>query len=396
MGRSLLTSGLGALGGLLGPAGAMVGSSLGDWGSNILGMGDYELKTNSLYSGVSGVPSMHSTDTAVRVRHKEYLGDITGSTGFSIRQYKLQPGASDTFPWLSNISGMYQQYSIKGVVFEFVSTSADALNAVNTALGSIIMGVQYNVSLPTYQSEAEMLQSEGSIVGRPSRNLILPIECDPNQQVMSHLFTRTGVLPVGTDYQFYDWANVSIATVGMQAAANIGKLWVSYDIEFSKPRMAYGGSWPGDFTRICNGPYTAATNVLGDIQTNPFGNLGITVAAGAAGWQRVQFPNTITSGRYLISVEWQGAVAAAASLPVRTFNNLTLANNFFNLSSSGDYLLPSAGAVSSRMCYICVVTVDGYNVNGSYLELGTAGTLPTTSQFVNIQVINIPGTDTPF
>ncbi len=46
LGRSLLKAGLGGLGGLLGPAGATVGASLGDWGANILGMGDYEVKNN--------------------------------------------------------------------------------------------------------------------------------------------------------------------------------------------------------------------------------------------------------------------------------------------------------------------------------------------------------------
>lgn len=396
LGRSLMRGGLGALGSVFGPTGAGVGQALGDWGATILGMGDYEMKSNSLMSEVTGVPTMHGGSHGIRIKHKEYLGDITGSTGFSARTFVVQPGSSTTFPWLSNIAGMFQEYKIKGIVFEFLSTSATALNSVNTALGSVLLGVQYNVALPTFQSEAEMLQTEGTIMCKPSSSIICPVECDPNLQVMHHLFTRTGVLPAGADYQFYDWCNFTIGTVGMQAAANIGKLWVSYDIEFSKPRMAYGGSWPGDFTRINNGPYTAASSPLGDIQTNPKGNLGVTITAGASGFQRIFFPSSITSGKYYIEVEWTGAVNAAVTYPGRTLSNCALVNDFYNLSSTGELSTPQNGTSCSRARFVLVVTISGYSSAGSYVEFDTLGTLPATPTYCNIFVVNIPATDSVF
>lgn len=397
LGRTLMTSGLGALGGLFGPMGAGLGSNLGDWGANVLGMGDYEMKSNSLMHDLTGVPNVHGSQHTVRLRHKEYLGDIIGSVGFAIRNYTVQPGSSATFPWLSNIAGMFQEYKIKGLIFEYLSTSATALNSVNTALGTVLLGTQYNVALPTFSSEAEMLQTEGTIMTKPSNSVICPIECDPNLQVMHHLFTRTGSLPAGSDYQFYDWCNFSIATVGMQAAANIGKLWVSYDIEFSKPRIAYGGSWPGDFTRINNGPYSAAVSPLGDIQTSPKGNLGVTITAGAAGFQRIFFPATVTSGRYYVEVEWTGAVAAPVTYPVRTYVNCVLATpGFYELSTTSELSTPTQGSGSNRVRFVSVVDVIGYSAGGTYIEWGVAGVLPTTPTTCNIVVINIPGTDTPF
>lgn len=397
LGRTLMKSGLGALGGMLGPAGALVGSSLGDWGANILGMGDYEVKNNTIMEG-NGVPNMHKSNRGIVISHKEFLGDITGSIAFQNRVYTINPGSSITFPWLSNIAAMFQSYRIKGLIFEFVSTSADALNSVNTALGTVVMATQYNVALPQFVNKAEMEQYEYSVSGRPSRNLIHCVECDPSLQVMDHLFTRTGSIPSGQDYQFYDWGTFQFATVGMQAAATIGELWVSYEIEFLKPRIPSGGTWPGDFTKIANGPYVAASEVLGSIQTTPVGNLGVTIGAGASGWQRILFPSSISAGRFLVTVNWKGSSGVTVTYPVRTLSNLSLAAPWFSLNTASESFgpqNPSGGAVT-ECTYEGVVTVNGYSATGSYIEFGVAGTLPGTPVSVTIVVVALPLTDSVF
>lgn len=385
-----MRAGLGGLGGLLGPTGAMVGTSLGDWGANVLGMGDYEVKSNTLLEG-NGVPKMHATKRGVAISHREFLGDISGSTGFVSRSYTLNPGSQNTFPWLSQIAGQFQSYKIKGLLFEFNSTSADALNSVNTALGTVIMSSQYNVAMPPFVNKAEMEQYEYTVSGRPSRNLTHCVECDPSLQVMPHLFTRTGTLPAGQDYQFYDWCNFQFATVGMQAAAVIGELWVSYEIEFFKPRIASGGCWPGDFTRIANGAYTQASDPLGTIQLPPVGNLGVSIAAGASGYQRIYFPNTISAGRFFVNVYWTGAGVSVISLPAVTYSNCTSQDFWtYELDPTPDSAAPTNGQNSSQAIFSRVVTINGYNEAGSWLEFGVAGSLPTVTSDVTILVFAMP------
>lgn len=390
----MLTAGLGGLGGLLGPAGARVGASLGDWGANVLGMGDYEVKSNTLLEG-NGVPRVHATKRGVSISHREFLGDITGSSLFTSRTYPINPGSSVTFPWLSNIAEMFQSYRIKGMIFEFNSTSADALNSVNTALGTVIMSTQYNVALPPLVNKAEMEQYEYTVSGRPSRNLTHCIECDPSLQVMEHLFTRTGVLPVGQDYQFYDWGNFQLATVGMQAAAVIGELWVSYEVEFLKPRIASGGCWPGDFTRVSNGPYTQATNVLGDIQTNPVGNLGVTIESTGIGFNRILLPAAISAGRFLLTIRWKGNVSAGLANPSVTSSNITFQNNF-QLGTQSQVFSPSSGAISNAVTYNATFVVNGYSQIGSIIDFGFAGSLPATPTHVDIIVVALPLSDISF
>ncbi len=379
---------------MLGPAGAGIGAQLGDWGATILGMGDYEVKENSIMNG-SGVPTMHKTDKSVRISHKEFLGDITGSTGFQNRVFTIQPGSSTTFPWLSNIACMFQSYKFRGLCFEFVSMSADALNSVNTALGTVIMATQYNSAMPDFLNKAEMEQYEFTCTTRPSRSLIHAVECDPNLQVMDHLYTRTGALPNGQDVQFYDWGKFQLATVGMQAAATIGELWVTYDVEFFKPRIASGGAWPGDFTYISNGPYTQAADVLGSIQTNPVGNLGVTITAGANGWQRIQFPANISAGRFQVIVTWRGNTTGTFNIPGITLSNLTLVNQY-RLGTTGQVAAPSGGSTTQTVTIVAQYTVNGYNANGSYIEYSNGGNLPLDPTNVDINVIAVPVSNASF
>jgi len=395
LGRALLTAGLSGLGGLVGPVGAKIGGSLGDWGANILGMGDYKVEENTLLSG-NGVPTMHDTGTrSMRIKHREFLGDITGSTSFSTRTFTIQPGSSNTFPWLSKMAELFQSYRIHGMVFTFNSTSADALNSVNTALGTVIMSTQYNVSFPPFTSKAEMEQYEYTVAGRPSRNLTHIIECDPSLQVMDHLFCRSGALPAGQDYQFYDWGTFQLATVGMQSADTIGELWVSYDIEFFKPRIQSGGSWPGDFTFIRNGPYVASGSVLGTLQTPPIGNLGVTIASSTgAAWDRILWPEYITNGRYVVTVFWRGAVAAAIAFPSTTVTNLTVVAD--NTQSGLLLYAPESANTATRAVKQYIVTVNGYAAGGSYITFGSAGVLPATPVEVSVSVLAIPLSDTNF
>ena len=97
----------GDLGGILGRGvgqemiGRSVGSFVGQQFASITGFGDYQVRSNSL-TGRTVVPDFGPN--SVRITHKEYLGNIDGSTAFVGRVYPLNPGVSTTFPWLAGIA----------------------------------------------------------------------------------------------------------------------------------------------------------------------------------------------------------------------------------------------------------------------------------------------------
>ena len=397
LGRTLATTGLGALGTAFGGApGAAIGSQVGSFLSDILGMGDYEVKVNSLSTqgsvmpATAGVPTFHSSTRSVRVRHREYLQDITGSTGFSLQAWNINPGLLGTFPWLSGLAESFQSYKFHGLVFEFWSTSADALNSTNTALGTVIMATQSNAARANFVSKAEMEQYEFATSSKPSMSMIHPVECAPGEAVLDELYIRTGTIPAGEVPQFYDFGKFQLATTGMQAAANIGELWVSYDVELYKPRIS-PGVYAGDYYRLNNGPYDA-TNYFGLIQTTSFGNIGATISATGAGYDTITIPAAFSTGAFLINVTWTGTAAANCVMPTVTTANLTGLNRL-KLSSTSVNQGPGGGTSNSNVllwqgCY----SINGYSSTGSTIRF-SAGTLPGSPADLDVFIVGIPTTE---
>jgi len=389
--KQALIGGGSILGGVYGgPTGASIGSSAGAMLSRIVGSGDYKVEENSLIS--NQVPVFSQGPRSVRIRHKEYLTDIIGSIAFSSRSFVINPGAVGTFPWLSAVAAQFQQYKMHGLVFEFVSTSADALNSVNTALGSVIMATQYNSALGPFTSKIEMDGYEFSTSSRPSQSFLHPVECAKGEMSIDLLYVRTGSVPSGQDQRMYDLGETQIATVGMQAAATIGELWVSYDVELLKPRLPPGGVVPGQYFRLNNGPYDG-NNTLGILQTTPAGNLPITITAVGAGFDTIFFNSSISSGRFLVTCTWIGTGAVNYNPHTRTLTNLTV-QPLWNQGAGSNVPIPNGGTSNAaQVQYTSIVTINGFNSAGSSIQF-TGGTIPTTPTFVNVVIVAIPFSDT--
>ena len=210
------------------------------------------------------VPQFSSTKMTNVVSHREYIGDLyTGgvavdpmpanySSPFTVGNvkvagssdvlgnsgFKINVGVKDTFPWLYNLARNYEQYRVHGMVFEFKSLSADALNSTNTALGSVIMATEYNAANPIFETKQQMENYEFAQSCKPSVSMMHAIECAPNLTSVSELYVRTGAVPPYQDPRLFDLGTFQIATCGMQAPQiNIGELWCTYLIELIKPKI---------------------------------------------------------------------------------------------------------------------------------------------------------------
>jgi len=242
--RSLGGLGGGALGGVIGmPAyGAGAGKGLGAALSKWLGSGDYTVGTNSLVAKARNgtIPAMHNAGQSVIVRHKEFLGDVYSGTGsptaFTVaNSYALNPGLAASFPWLSSVAANYQEYTWKGLVYHFCSTSGNATGA-NTALGTVAIATNYRSTAPSYTSRLTMLNEFFASDAKPSEDFVHPIECDPNENPFNVQYVRSSAVPAGEDPKTYDLGVTTIATQGMQTAnENVGELWVTYEVELRKP-----------------------------------------------------------------------------------------------------------------------------------------------------------------
>lgn len=348
--RSIGAMGGSAVGGFIGGApgaaiGRAVGSKAGDLFSKITGMGDYNVAYNTVVNP-NQTPIFKNKGRSVFISHREYITDVISSAtagAFAIDSFELNPALSSTYPWLATIAQNFEQYRIHGMVFHFKSNSADALNSVNTALGTVILATQYNVLLPAFKNKQEMENYEFGCSTRPSQDVLHPVECDPKVTSFGPVFdVKLGGNDKGDD-RLYCPGRFSIATVGQQGVSvNIGELWVTYDIEFFKPRMGDVASQINQW-RASGGTFAPAV---------PFGTVPKIISESSDFSAVTITNNTINfnrgfTGKVQVTIVWNGVLTAGLQAPTTVVNTggVTPLNTLSpNVSSWGT---PPMGATST-------------------------------------------------
>lgn len=221
-----------------------------------------------------GAIAQNVDDGVVLLKHREFIGTVVSSTDFQATVYELNPGLDRTFPWAAGIANQFQQYKIKSMCWEFVSTSATSLvNGTNTALGQVAIATQYDSVNEDFVDLASMLNSQWATSTKISSNLLHPIECEKGQTTSMPQYVRNAPPPPNADIRLYDLGKTTVATYGAQAANQVGQLWISYVIELYKPISQrqnggdaenafislFPGSSPGVNT-FGSGPYLGLTN----------------------------------------------------------------------------------------------------------------------------------------
>lgn len=362
-----------SLGGFLGRP--ELGSSLGGWlGSGvgkIFGSGAYKMSKNSVWSTAEQCPSMHSTSENIIVRHREYIGDVFSSTTFQNIEYPINPGLQTTFPFLSTIAANFQEFSFKGLVFEFRSTSADALNSTNTALGTVAMAVQYRAGATSFTNKQQVLNEMWAADSKPSESFFMPVECAPAECPMDIQYVRTGSVPSGEDIRFYDLGKLALSTVGSQAVANVGELWVTYEVALKKPILV--GAIGSDVESALI-PRVSCSNIV------PFGVSSGPILNNSMGATVDGFKITLPigfSGKILLSLFWFGS-AGSWSRPPITAVNATLVNY------NGAPTQESNPTTGSSTLYQAIYSIPDSNIVASFTAGVGSGLISTCSCDISI------------
>lgn len=364
----------GRMGGYLG---ATAGEFLGSLGQRAMGLGDYSVNSNVFQGRLPEMTNLAGNGGTV-IRYQEYLGDIiTSGTAntFKIDSYLLNAANANTFPWMSQIAANYEQYEIQGMLFEFRSTSANALNSTNTALGTVMMATQYDTVDQPFSSKIEMLNYEFSTSCVPSSNQTHMIECDPHQSTVSVFYSEPGATnPPNTDPRLYFLGRTSIATTGFQGTnVNIGELHVTYQIKLLKPKLndilgVDEGMYYQSFSATTGTNWTDAAplgsnSTIWDSSTQ-INNLGVTRTGTS-----LTLPISPIAKQYLFSFYWVGPTAIPLTGPSVVPTGGVLIGGSIQQG-------PFNGQTSSRMIY----TVLARSFPNSALSLALSGAvLPVSS-----------------
>lgn len=339
-------------------------SGLSKW----LGFGAYTVNNNTVIGAGGNIPSMHSTNDSIIVRHREYVGNVQSSTGLTAVSIPMNPGLTYSYPWLSKISQNFQQYRILGMVVEYTPLISEvATNELS--LGTVVLAAQYRTDLPAYPSIPMAMESEFAVSTKPNSPCSLAIECDPSLSPYNSWYIRTNDNSTGlyatNDIKTYDFVNVNILTEGFQTANQMaGQLWLSYEIELLHP-TAYLDPPVTQFSlhvfnnagiTNANPLGTAGTvaissyqnpngeNVLGASFAQRFAQDGCTVTNPDTGRIAVSLPRGLL-GTFQVTLVNTGA-AGNAQLAGSSFavNNATI---FQNYPSSNAVVAPTASSTTT-------------------------------------------------
>lgn len=367
----------------------------------VMGVGAYRgVKKGRGGSAILGgdPPTVQNSSGGFIVRHREYIGDLNTSQSFSNYAFSLNPGLNSTFPWLATVAQNFEEWVPRGIVFEFKTTSSDAVVSTNAnaALGTVIMATEYNPYNGFFASKQQMENYEFAKSCKPSQSMLHGVECKKTQNPLGKYFVRTQAVPTSQDARFYDLGVFQIAAVGMQSnGAPCGELWVSYEIELSKPRITVGVEGIDEpntnFDHIV--VYNSTVTTTGVLPATPFGT-STTVPL---------YPSTEST---LGGVACGGAVTAASFAPQPT--NPTK-NNFAGgipvLSGSTAVALPGAQTVAVPTGALGNAAANTYYfppgcANGSFMisynalyTTGGANWTPVQAM-TNCQALNLISTDT--
>jgi len=347
--RSAGTAGGAYLGSQVGMAntGARMGKTVGARISKLIGSGDYatsvDVTMNSLCKpGMNQYASFADSKSSVRLCHREYLQDaFTGSlvSVFNNTGFAINPGLSNTFPFLSQIANNFEEYKFHGLVFEFVSTTSP-YNA-GSQMGSVIMAMEYNAESALYTSKPQMENSDFAISARPDKSMLYGVVCADN--AVHHLYVRSGpsTIPLtSTDIGLFQFATLS----PLNANTTLGEIWVTYDVELFRPKIS--PFKPGYYhlgATVSNG-LAAGPLVTGDyVITRPSGVSPVAPASNGS-YSGVTIPvassgNTLTLNDadvgdvFLLSVDISAVSALTQTLTVSS-TGLTSLNAFGGYTSS--------------------------------------------------------------
>lgn len=365
--------------------GSFLGKKAAGLFKNVFGLGDYQTGdkpgANSMVAGTSPpVISNDKKDHSFIFRHREYITDVQSSQNFVNTVYQLNPGQYKTFPWLAPLAAAFEEWKPMGMLFEFKSLTSPL--AANSS-GSVTFATEYNPTKAAFTSKTQAENSEFATSCRPCDSMLHAIECLTAESPVNVFQVRLGGVPSGQDVRFYDLCNFQVITQGQtNTPSAIGELWATYEIAFFKPlfNTGLGLNLLSDKWAL-TGCVTAT--LLGTSQVQQAGSLiGTTINAGG---NTITWPSNITTGEYLIAINWQaGSNVCGAGTFTLTPANCSVLNVWRSHTTPANadvdaYATVNAGVGALGAGYLLIlVSVNAPGATQAGLNI-TAGTYTITS-----------------
>jgi len=252
------------------------------------------------YSVVSGSskPMMTSSvnrrgDLRIRVRHREYVQDITGAgaTTYGVQQLAINPGLTTLFPWLSQLANLFESYLFNKLSFQYRTETA------TSSTGKVILTADWDAADPAPGSKQAQLQERSKADGAVWQSFDLICDKQDLEKFGIQRYVRQGTLAANLDVKTYDVGILNVGTYGASSSAASGELYVEYDVELITPQTS-----PAPLSAKVQAGGTISNAALNGTTPVVTGSLPLTIGADSITFN--------SSGQYLLEVNPTGTLSA--------------------------------------------------------------------------------------
>jgi hypothetical protein len=266
------------------------------------------------------------------------------------------------------------------MIFEFRPLITDFASAGQP--GVVVMATNYNASEIPYQSKIEMENSEYAVSVKPTLAMVHAIECSPQETSIVRLYVDENNI---SDPRFSDLGTFQFATQAhSQSGVVLGELWVSYVVEFFKPKL-YEQIAGVSSAEVSRAAFSDASP-LGAIQLNIRGNLKPIFSGSIVAWK------SQPGEQWIVNIVWTGDVAGTLTLvdqPV--LQRCTFQELFYNNSQSTVYSV-EVGQPTRRIALSFCVKANPDNTIGDLVSFSMSGRLaglPTISTQCSVTITRV-------
>jgi hypothetical protein len=234
-----------------------------------------------------------------RIIHSELVDSISGSTGFVASAYKINPGNPITFPYLSVQAQRFEQYRFHKLEFHYLT------RAPTSSYGSVMLAPDYDAGDSAPPSEVQASAYQDTVEDVPWRNQTCRLSVDSMFPSGSRKYIRDG--NAAGDIRLYDSGTLFVCTLDQADTSAIGKLWVTYDVEFFVPQIENSSPLPNNSALARptgSQAYTTTVAATRVYDAFIYNTLGVTVNAGVF---------TLPRGAYWIVAELDARSDAAGA-----------------------------------------------------------------------------------
>jgi len=205
-----------------------------------------------------------------RFKKREFITNVIGQEDFTPLGYAVNPGDSETFPWLSQIAPAFQKYKFHKLKFLYETSSPTIIGGV------VILAPEFNVTDPLPESKQDLLEYKYATRSAPWENFHLDLRTSDVMNYKEYYVRNTSAS--STDLKLSDPLYIICSVDGISDEINsVGELWVEYDIEFTIPQKINNNS--------LNSSYFNSISVAGITLGQPCG----TTTVGSEGTGSITF-----------------------------------------------------------------------------------------------------------